>query len=146
MKKNILILKNKINNHFMIQGKKNLCEHVFLKSYKMIQKNTNKNHKSLVKLMIINNAPVILTRQVKKKKRKTVKEFPYVVSKENRIASSVKSIVNSLKKTTKKSLQTQFLSELILSSQNKNENYRLKKSGYQLALTKKKYLFFRWFC
>lgn len=130
----------------MIQGKKNLCEHVFLKSYKMIQKNTNKNHKSLVKLMIINNAPVILTRQVKKKKRKTVKEFPYVVSKENRIASSVKSIVNSLKKTTKKSLQTQFLSELILSSQNKNENYRLKKSGYQLALTKKKYLFFRWFC
>lgn len=141
-----LFLRNKMYNYFMDHGKKFLCEKIFLKSFKIIQKNINKNHQKLTKLAFVNITPVIELRQIKKKKRKTVKEFPFVLNKKNRTMQSIKTILSLLRKKSGSKSQDQISSEFILSAQSKSIFLKSKKSNQQYALLKKKYVFFRWFC
>ena len=146
MKNKKLFLRNKMYNHFMNDGKKFLCEQFFLKSFKILQKNTKKNHKKLTKLTIINTAPVVQMKQIKKKKRKTTKEFPFVLNRKNRITLSIKSVLNSLRRKSSFKTEKKLSDEIILSSQNKSEMLKQKKMQQDQILLKKKYVFFRWFC
>lgn len=141
-----LTLKTKICNYFMFQGNKSISEKFLLRSLKVLQKNINKNHENLLKLAIINVAPIIQMKQIKKKKRKTVKEFPFVLNEKNRISLSIKSILKSLNKKSNYKVYKRFSSELLTISQNKNEVLKTKEINHENALTKKKYAFFRWFC
>lgn len=146
MKIKSLFLKHKVNNYMMIDGKKPVCEKIFLKSSKILQKNTGKNYKNVIKLAIINTAPIIQLKQIKEKKRKTVKEFPFVLNKKNRITLSIKSILKSLRKNTGTKINNALPFELLLIANNKSDILKTKKDNHKLALTKKKYIFFRWFC
>ena len=134
-------LKNKIFNQMMLNGKKHTCEKILTKNFKKFQKNVNKNHLMIIKLSIINIAPTIQLRQIKKKKRKSLKEFAYVLNKTNRISVGIKYIVDRINKTNTQTLYQ----ELILISQKKNESLVTKENKQKIALSKKKYIFFRWF-
>lgn len=141
-----LLLKKKLCNYLMKNGKKHVCEKVLLKNFKILQKKTKKNHKNLTQISIINNAPIIQLKQIKKKKRKTTKEFPFILNKKNRIALSMKSMLHELNIEKKTKLFNKIPEEILLSSQNKSNNLKSKETNHNNALIKKKYAFFRWFC
>lgn len=96
-------------NHLMSEGNKSTCEKVIFKNIKLLQKTSKKNHTDLIKLAVINSSPVIQLRQIRKKKRKSIKEFPYVLKKQNRISLGVKMIV-------KNNETTSFYEEILLFS------------------------------
>jgi ribosomal protein S7 len=95
----------------------------------------------LIKLAVVNSSPIVQLRQIKKKKRKSIKEFPYVLNEKNRISLGIKQIV---KKTTKMSNKNLY-QEILLVSKKKSEILKTKEANHKLALTQKKYVFFRWF-
>ena len=138
---NKITIKNKIYNYFMLNGHKNTCEKILIKNVKKLQKNNKKNHLSIIKLSIINTTPAIQLRQIKKKKRKSLKEFSYVLNQKNRISLGIKQIVEKTRKTNTTNLFNEFLSL----SQKTNELLKNKENKLKIALTKKKYIFFRWF-
>ena len=134
-------LKNKISNLLMLNGNKYNCENIILKNIKRIQKISHKNHITIIKTSIANSASTIQLRQIKKKKRKSLKEFAYVLNKKNRISQSIKHIIRRINDT-----QTNFLyKELIQIAKKTNESLKNKENKQKLALSKKKYIFFRWF-
>lgn len=141
MKKQQLIIKNKIYNHLMIGGNKFTCEKILFKNFKLLQKSTKKNHKDLIKSAIVNLAPAIQLRQIKKKKRKSIKEFPYVLKKTNRISLGIKNVIKKQSKTVTEML----FREIILISKKKSELSKLNETVQKSILSKKKYIFFRWF-
>lgn len=136
-----IIIKKKICNHLMINGSKSSCEKILFKNFKLLQKSTKKNHKELIKSAIINLAPTIQLRQIKKKKRKSIKEFPYVLKKTNRISLGIKNIIKKQKKMPNKKL----FEEIILVIRKKSELLKMNESVQRPILSKKKYIFFRWF-
>lgn len=146
MKNKKLFLEKKVYNYFMVNGKKSLCEKLFLESFKLVQKNITKNHKDITKLAIINVTPSIKIKQIKKKKRKTMKELPFILNQKNRIALAIKSIVILLKKPSSLKSQNKFSTELFLSAQNQSELLKIKKDNHKDTFMKKKYIHFRWFC
>lgn len=137
MKEKQVNLKKKIYNHLMINGNKHICENKFLKTLKVLQKKNKKNNIEIIKMAVVNSAPIIQLRQIKKRKRKSVKEFPYVLKQKNRISLGIKSIVR---------IPSANLSQEILTFANKkSELLKTKEAEHRLALSKKKYIFFRWF-
>ena len=143
---NYLTLKNKIQNHFMNSGLKSISEKTILKSFKVLQKNKKKNHKDLLKFIVINKVPVIHLKQIKKKNRKTVKEFPFVLNENNRITFSIKSILKSINQKKQFNVSIRLFLEILNIISNKTEIVKTNEKNQDYALTKKKYTFFRWFC
>lgn len=125
----------------MVNGNKLTCEKFLLKNFKLLQKRNKKSHGNIIKLAIINSAPIIQVRQIKKKKRKSVKEFPYILKKQNRISLGIKSLINKKSKIINKKL----FQEIILLAKKKSEFLKTKEIQHKEALTKKKFIFFRWF-
>ena len=121
----------------MLNGNKNTCEKKVLQNLKILQKLTKKNHTDLIKLAIINSSPIIQLRQIKKKKRKSVKEFPYVLKRQNRISLGLKLLVEKSDNT--------LYQEILQFSKKRSELLKTKEAKHKLALTTKKYIFFRWF-
>ena len=140
------MLKKKFYSHLMSQGKKNTCENLFLKSLKAVQKNTKKDHKSLIQLSIIDNTTVIQLKHVKKKRRRTTKEFPFILNKKNRITQSIKSILKISNEKKKEKFFHNLSNTILASSDYKNNILKTKETKHNEALAKKKYAFFRWFC
>ena len=138
-------LKNKIFNHLMLNGNKKTCEKFFLKSLKLIQKFSIKNHKNLIKLAIINSTPAIAIKQIKKKRKKNIKEFPFLLSKKIRISLAVKDILTTSKKKESKNLDIILKQKIIESSQHKSTTIDKKNALQEYALSKKKYIHYRWF-
>ena len=142
-------IKHKIFNHLMVNGNKETCEKVFLKSSKLMQKYLFKNHKELIKIAIINSSPIVNIRQVrlKKGKKKNVKEYPYVLDSKNRISLAIKFILNTVKQKDKKSLylHTNLQQEIVVNSQNNSNAIKKKEDLQKHTLLKKKYAFYRWF-
>ena len=144
---NNLTLQKKLQNHFMINGLKSLSEKTILKTFKVLQKTKIKNHEDLFRFVLINTISIIQLKQVKKKNRKTIKEFPFVLNKNNRITFSIKSILKSI--TQKKqyhNIYKKFFIELFSIIQNKTELIKTNEKNQDYILTKKKHTFFRWFC
>ena len=137
MIKKSINLKEKMYNHLMLNGNKNTCEKKVLQNLKILQKLTKKNHTDLIKLAIINSSPIIQLRQIKKKKRKSVKEFPYVLKRQNRISLGLKLLVEKSDNT--------LYQEILQFSKKRSELLKTKEAKHKLALTTKKYIFFRWF-
>lgn len=130
-------LKKKIYNHLMVSGNKHICENKFLKTLKVLQKKNKKNNIEIIKMAVVNSAPIIQLRQIKKRKRKSVKEFPYVLKQKNRISLGIKSIV--------KISSINLSQEILMFANKKSELLKTKETEHRLALSKKKYIFFRWF-
>jgi ribosomal protein S7 len=144
-----LYLKHKIFNHLMINGNKETCENILLKSSKLLQKSLIKNNQEVIKIGIINSSPVVNVKQVKLKKgkKKTLKKYPFVLDLENRIALAIKFILKTVKQKEKKSfyLYTNLKQEIESNSQNDGSAVKLKENLQKDSLSNKKYAYYRWF-
>lgn len=144
-----LNIKHKIFNHLMTNGNKETCEKTFLKSSKSLQKSLLKNYPELIKIGIINTAPIINVKQVrlKKGKKKNVKEYPFVLNSENRISLAIKFILETVKKKENKPfyLYTNLKQEIITNSQNDSSAVKKKDDLQKKTLLKKQYAYYRWF-
>lgn len=141
----MITLKNKIYNYIMLKGFKNISEILFLKSIKKVQKNFKKNHKYILKLLIVKNSPIIFLKKIKQKRRIS-REFPYILSKKIRIFLSFKNFFMYIKKRLKRNFYEKFYIEIISYLKDKNSDIiKEKKKLYNYAFTKKKYSKYRWF-
>jgi small subunit ribosomal protein S7 len=144
-----LYLKHKIFNHLMINGNKETCENIFLKSSKLLQKSLIKNNQEVIKIGIINSSPVVSVKQtrLKKGKKKTIKKYPFVLDLENRIALAIKFILETVKQKEKKSsyLYSNLKQEIEANSQSNGSAVKRKENLQKDALLNKKYAYYRWF-
>jgi len=78
-------LKTKFLNHLLRNGNKKTCEGVLLKCFKNLQKSSNKSHKKIFKLAVINSTPVfrliVLKNKKTRKKNRKSKEIPKLITK-----------------------------------------------------------------
>lgn len=134
-------IKTIIYTQILKNGNLHNCERLILKSLKLLQANNNKNYKNIIKSALINTTPILEIRQIKKKKRKGLKEFPYILNKQNRIILGIKQLKNSSKLNFSSSL----FQNILLSSKKKSEYLKRKEVDQKNFVSKKKYAFFRWF-
>jgi ribosomal protein S7 len=143
-------LKNQLVNTLLNRGNKKTGEKIFLKSLKLLQKKTNKNHKDLFQLAIINSTPTfkINLQTSKKGKRKTQKELPtFINNDKNRTNLSIKFIVeSSLKKNFSHGFYRRLTQEILANTHDDKSNAIEHKNALQKQiLLKKRYLHkFRW--
>ncbi len=144
-----LYLKHKIFNLLMINGNKETCENIFLKSSKLLQKSLIKNNQEVIKIGIINSSPVVNVKKMRlnKGKKKTVKKCPFVLDYKNRIALAIKFILETVKQKEKKSfyLYTNLKQEIEANSKNKGSAVKRKEDLQKDTLLNKKYAYYRWF-
>jgi ribosomal protein S7 len=144
-----LNIKHRILNHLMNNGNKETCEKTILKSSKSLQKFLFKNYQELIKIGIINTAPLVNVKQVrlKKGKKKNVKEYPFVLNFENRISLAIKFILETVKRKQTKPfyLYANLKQEIIANSQNNSSAVKKKDDLQKRTLLKKQYAYYRWF-
>ena len=128
----------------MKNGNKQKSEKILLTCVKKLQKENKKNHLNIIKLAVVNAAPSIKLKEIKRRKRKTKKYLPYVLNKKNRLNEAIKLILNNIEK--KQSIKFVLSSEIILSAEGNPKIDQSKLEQHEAALMKKKYLNFRWFC
>jgi ribosomal protein S7 len=143
LNKHISLLKYKIYNYLLKHGKKNTCEKLLLNSNKYIQKISNKSHKDLIKLAIINNSPVMQIKQIKRKRKKT-KEFPLIINKKIRIFLAVNSILNFSNKKQSINFSNKLKEEILLSAAYKSNSIKTTITIQEQANKLKKYAHYRW--
>ena len=131
-------LKIKFLNFLLKNGNKKTCENVLLKCFKTLQKSSNKCHKKVFKLALINSTPVFRTiilknKRIRKKNRQS-KEIPKLITKNfERISWSMKHILGFTKQSFRTRFRVKLGQEIILNAQNvgnatKNVSYYQKQS------------------
>jgi len=143
-------LKTKFLNHLLRNGNKKTCENVLLKCFKNLQKSSNKCHKKILKLALINSTPVfriiVLKNNKTRKKNRKSKEIPKLITKNfERISWSIKYILNFTKQSFPTRLRAKLGQEIILNAKNKgNATKKVSHHQKQLILNKRFLLHFRW--
>nr|YP_010377301.1 ribosomal protein S7 [Odontella aurita]QYB22950.1 ribosomal protein S7 [Odontella aurita] len=135
------ICKSLIINRILLKGKKQRSEKTLLQILKLIQKNNSKNHKDLIKFFVIKMAPIVTMKLIKRKK-KQVKEFPYLVKSQTRYSKALKNVTKIVLKKENKKLLGNFVEEFNYTLKNKNKNKQLL---HEYAFTTKKLAHYRWF-
>jgi ribosomal protein S7 len=148
-KKSPVILKKKITNVLMKNGKKHTGEKILLKSSKLLQKSSKKVFQNLFQLAIINTASTFkLNEQVMKKgKRKSKKIIPFFIIKDSlRIMAALKYIKITVSKTKSANhFYKSFGKEILAASLSKGNSIDQKTKLQTQILLNKRYLSkFRW--
>nr|QYB22889.1 ribosomal protein S7 [Nitzschia ovalis] len=144
-----IVLKNKIINILMKNGKKRTGEKILLKSAKLLQKSTSKSFQNLVQLVIINTTPVFKLNEqaVKKGKRKAQKIIPFFIVKNSlRIMTALKFLKDSVAKDkTNVGFHKSLVKEILAASSLKGQSIEQKNKLQTQALLNKRYMSkFRW--
>jgi ribosomal protein S7 len=147
--KNNTELKQKLTNAIMKHGKKKTAEKILIKSLKLIQKSSKKNHKTLIKESIINATPTFkINKQSRKRgKRKIEKEIPAFIKKDSlRTVLSVNFLVSaSLKNNELNNFYKKMTQEILETSFQKSKSIEQKTEMQKQVLMQKRYLLkFRW--
>ncbi len=139
-------MNKKIINQLLLKGKMTISEKIWLKTLKGFYKSFTKNHKKFINKALINITPFLKTKQLRQKKRKlTIKEFPYVIENKNRISLALNFFLNKTKKKTETKIHKKLIDELVAAAKNIGTNINRKKNLYEYAFVKKKYFYYRWF-
>ena len=139
-------MNKKIINQLLLKGKITISEKIWLKTLKGFYKSFTKNHRKVISKALINIAPFLKTKQLRQKKRRlSIKEFPYVIKNKNRIALALKFFLNKTKKKTETKIHKKLIDELVAAAKNIGTNINRKKNLYEYAFVKKKYFYYRWF-
>jgi len=142
-------IKNTFINHLMVNGGKKTCETILLKSFKSIQKNCKKSHKTILKLAIINSTStfrIVYLKKKKRKRKKNPKEIPIFISNNyERIIWSINFILRITKQKNTNKIYNSLKQEIILSSQNEGDSTKVKTDLHKRVITKKRlFLHFKW--
>lgn len=142
MKTNI---KNIFLNLLMFNGNKKTSEKLLIKSLKILQKNFNqKNFNDLIKIGLINSAPILFLKNIKRKRKRTV-EFPFLLNSNLRLFYGIKFIIKNCSIKKNQSFYNKLEAELVNSSKNISQSVKKKKDLHQEATVKKKFANYRWF-
>jgi len=144
MKNNRLISRIKIINYLLLKGNKRIAEKKFLETLKLIQHSSNKDSKNIFKFAIINKAP-FLNIKVKKRKKKIVREIPFIFKSSLRTPYAIKEIIKAARKKKESSFPILLRSEIFNSFTVNNENLKQKNEIYKKSFSKKAFSHFRWF-
>jgi len=139
-----IIFKNKICNKLLKNGVKTRPEKIIKTCLKQLQRKSKKQHLKILKKSLINSSPVLSIKQIKRRK-KQVKEFPYILKKKLRLFIGLNFILTSLKRNKTNLFYSKFSEEILLTALNKGNTIKLKKDLYEQSFQKKKYANFRWF-
>lgn len=144
-----MVLKNKIANVFMEDGKKRTSEKILLKSAKLLQQSTKKSFQNLIQLTIINTTPVFKLNEqaVKKGKRKDTKVIPsFIVKNSLRIMTALKFLKDSVfREKNRASFHKNLVKEILASASLKSQSIEKKNKLQVQVLLNKRYLSkFRW--
>jgi ribosomal protein S7 len=137
-------MNTKIIKQILIKGQISISEKIWLKSIKLFYRSFKKNHKKVINRALINVAPLVKMKQLKKK-RSSVKEFPYITNNKNRFSSALKNFFTITNNKTDLKFHRKLVNELLYATKNVGGNVGKKKSLYEYAFIKKKYFFYRWF-
>jgi ribosomal protein S7 len=147
MKRNIKI-KNKFINHLLKHGKKKTYESIVLKSFKNIQKSSDKPLKKIIRLAIINSTPIFRIKTLRKKRRKKIeKEVPaFVYTDFERISWGLKYCLYFTKNFFSLKLYKKLEQEILLNAQQNKGDAEKKKIEYhkQAVLNHRFLINYRW--
>lgn len=148
-KKKTIVLRNKIINVLMRNGKKHTSEKILLKSSKLLQKSSKKPFRNLVQLAVINTTSAFkLNEQVMKKgKRKSTKVTPSFIVKDSlRIMTALKYIKTTVYKNKSSiNFHKSLVKEILASSSLKGQSVEQKiKLQTQILLNKRYLSKFKW--
>lgn len=143
------ILNEYIKTSLLNNGKKGTSEKIIKKSIKQIQKQSNINHKLLIKKAVIFSICIfkIEKQSNKKGKRRIIKEIPsFINNKNTRKNKSLKNIKNSsIKNKELNNFYKKFSNEILLTCDKKSESINNRNNVNKQVLSKKRYLNkFRW--
>jgi len=139
-------MNKKIINQLISKGKLTISEKIWIKSLKEFYKFFTKNHKKVFNKALTNIAPLLKTKQLRqKKKRFSLKEFPYVIKNGNRIAVALNFFLNETNKKKEIKIYKKLTNELVSAAKNLGVSLSKKKSLYEHSFVKKKYFYYRWF-
>lgn len=139
-------MNKKIINQLLLKGKITISEKIWLKTLKGFYKSFTKNDKKFINKALINIAPFLKTKQLRQKKRRlSIKEFPYVIENKNRISLALKFFLDKTKQKTEIKIHKKLTDELVAAAKNIGTNIQKKKNLYEYAFVKKKYFYYRWF-
>lgn len=126
-----MIIKIKLINYLLLKGKKTTIEKCLLKAFKIIQKNSKKQSKNLIKLILIFFIPIF-------------KLYKIILTEKIRISESLSFILTVLK--SKRLIFHKKLSETILLNvtNNNNKYSKLKFEVQKKALLKHVLYYYRW--
>ena len=136
------MFKKNIYNTIMKNGKKRVSEKILLKVLKELQK-TPKNSQNVFKLSVLNSSPVIFLKQIKRK-RKKIKEFPFILNSKLRVSYGLKNLIK-VSRNEKKSFYKNLKAEVLNSSNKIGKSFNYKIETHQKAFSKKKFSNYRWF-
>lgn len=143
------ISKEKLRNHLIKSGKKQITEKIVDKSIKQAQKFQRKNYNKITKLAILNATPIFNLVELtnKKRRKKSIREIPTFLSNHNsRISLGLKYLIKALKPRTKQhSLALRLKDEFLLTSELESKAVALKENSQNKVLNEKKYFrHYRW--
>jgi ribosomal protein S7 len=142
--------KDKFINHLLKSGNKKTCESTILKTFKNIQKLSNKSFKKIIQLAIINSTPIfriITLRNKKNKKKQLNKKVPvFVFQNFERISWGLKYCLYFTKEFFSLKLYKKLGQEILLNAQNnKGDAEKMKIEFHKNAIVNKRFLkYFRW--
>ena len=133
----------------MKNGNKKTVEKFLLKSLKLLQKSSFKQHTNLIQLAVLNSTPTFkLNKQsVKRGKRKSKKDVPAFIKTDSlRTTLSIKCLKNaSIKRQNVTGFAKNFSQEILDASELKGQSIEKKNELQKQILINKRYLFkFRW--
>lgn len=139
----MVLIKGKILNHLLIDGKKKTSEKILLQSFKELQKFSIKQPTELVQLAVVCCTSAFkIHKQIRKnRKKKHVREIPtIIISKKARISLAIKFILRGLINKNLNCFYAKFYTE-ILSTVNNEGSAILIKNEIKKQLLIKKHLF-----
>ena len=133
--------KSVILNLLMVNGNKNTSEKLLTNSFKLLQKNTKKDFKLILKSSLKSLSPTVSTLRIKK--RKTITTVPFFLTKQKRLIHAIKLILS----VSSKNFNKQYLlyQELLQSSKNKGNLKSKIKELQSNAFINKNFSNYRWF-
>jgi ribosomal protein S7 len=134
-------IKPVILNLLMVNGNKNTSENLLTKSFKLIQKNTKKDFKLILKSSLKSLSPTVSTLRIKK--RKTITTVPFFLTKQKRLIHAIKLILSVSSKSSNKPYL--LYQELLQSSKNKGNLKSKIKELQSNAFINKNFSNYRWF-
>jgi len=146
--KNKLKIKNKLINHLTVNGNKKTSEKILLKSFKKLQKDSQKQSKKIFQLAIINSTPVFKLNKykIKKRKKSNIREIPtFIKNTGNRTSLAIKNILNNKIKKNANKFFNSLKKEILLTSQLKGITIESKNTlQKQIPVKKRLFVFYKW--
>jgi small subunit ribosomal protein S7 len=143
-----MLIKNKILNHLLLDGKKTTSEKILLQSFKELQKLSKKKSSKLIQLAIICSMPIFKVHKHlnKKRKKKNIKEIPTIVNaKKARVSLAIKFILKSIQNKKSSYFYKRLYSELLITVKNEGSAIQTKNEVQKQVLLKKHFFYFyRW--